>query len=50
MHLLYRLGAGPNGIEDIKNHEFFTSIDWDALLKKEVDILFSFLMALLSLV
>ncbi|CAK1585511.1 unnamed protein product [Parnassius mnemosyne] len=31
-----RLGAGPNGIEDIKNHEFFASIDWDALLKKEV--------------
>ncbi|XP_068633832.1 ribosomal protein S6 kinase 2 beta [Battus philenor] len=31
-----RLGAGPNGIEDIKNHEFFASIEWDALLKKEV--------------
>ncbi|KAI8421832.1 hypothetical protein MSG28_009780 [Choristoneura fumiferana] len=31
-----RLGAGPNGIEDVKNHEFFASIDWDALLKKEV--------------
>ncbi|XP_045449590.1 ribosomal protein S6 kinase 2 beta [Melitaea cinxia] len=31
-----RLGAGPNGIEDIKNHEFFASIDWDALLRKEV--------------
>ncbi|XP_013173146.1 PREDICTED: ribosomal protein S6 kinase 2 beta-like [Papilio xuthus] len=33
---LNRLGAGPNGIEDIKSHEFFTSIDWDALVKKEV--------------
>ncbi|XP_013138202.1 PREDICTED: ribosomal protein S6 kinase alpha-3-like [Papilio polytes] len=33
---LNRLGAGPNGIEDIKNHEFFTSIDWEALVKKEV--------------
>lgn len=32
----YRLGAGPNGIEDIKKHEFFASIDWDGLLKKEV--------------
>ncbi|CAG4930724.1 unnamed protein product [Colias eurytheme] len=31
-----RLGAGPNGIEDIKNHEFFASIDWEGLLKKEV--------------
>ncbi|CAH4034028.1 ribosomal protein S6 kinase 2 beta [Pieris brassicae] len=31
-----RLGAGPNGIEDITNHEFFASIDWDGLLKKEV--------------
>ncbi|XP_041979884.1 ribosomal protein S6 kinase 2 beta isoform X2 [Aricia agestis] len=31
-----RLGAGPNGIEDIKNHEFFNSIEWDALLKKEI--------------
>ncbi|KAL4702578.1 hypothetical protein ACJJTC_002199 [Scirpophaga incertulas] len=31
-----RLGAGPNGIEDIKNHEFFASIEWEALLKKEV--------------
>ncbi|KAH9627683.1 hypothetical protein HF086_016837 [Spodoptera exigua] len=31
-----RLGAGANGIEDIKNHEFFASIDWDALYRKEV--------------
>ncbi|XP_050674793.1 ribosomal protein S6 kinase 2 beta isoform X2 [Leptidea sinapis] len=31
-----RLGAGGNGIEDIKKHEFFTSINWDGLLKKEV--------------
>ncbi|KAG7299056.1 hypothetical protein JYU34_017531 [Plutella xylostella] len=29
-----RLGA--NSIEDIKKHEFFASIDWEALLKKEV--------------
>ncbi|XP_075975005.1 ribosomal protein S6 kinase II isoform X1 [Anticarsia gemmatalis] len=31
-----RLGAGPNGIEDIKKHEFFASIEWDALYRKEV--------------
>ncbi|XP_059057397.1 ribosomal protein S6 kinase 2 beta [Achroia grisella] len=31
-----RLGAGPNGIEDIKQHEFFANIEWDALLRKEV--------------
>ncbi|XP_049820493.1 ribosomal protein S6 kinase 2 beta isoform X2 [Aethina tumida] len=30
-----RLGAGPGGIEDIKNHEFFATIDFEALpLKK----------------
>lgn len=31
-----RLGAGPNGIEDIKRHEFFETIDWDNLLLKKV--------------
>lgn len=31
-----RLGAGPNGIEDIKQHEFFATIDWDNLLTKTV--------------
>lgn len=31
-----RLGAGPNGIEDIKRHEFFATIDWDALMAKKV--------------
>lgn len=31
-----RLGAGPNGIEDIKSHEFFATIDWMALEKKQV--------------
>lgn len=31
-----RLGAGPNGIEDIKKHEFFATIDWDNLLLKKV--------------
>lgn len=31
-----RLGAGPNGIEDIKKHEFFATIDWAMLVKKGV--------------
>lgn len=29
------MGAGPNGIEDIKRHEFFKTIDWQALLDKK---------------
>lgn len=31
-----RLGAGPNGIENIKKHEFFATIDWVKLVRKEV--------------
>uniref|UniRef100_A0A672ZNT8 non-specific serine/threonine protein kinase n=1 Tax=Sphaeramia orbicularis TaxID=375764 RepID=A0A672ZNT8_9TELE len=31
-----RLGAGPEGIEEIKRHRFFASIDWNKLYKKEV--------------
>uniref|UniRef100_A0A8C6LJJ8 non-specific serine/threonine protein kinase n=1 Tax=Nothobranchius furzeri TaxID=105023 RepID=A0A8C6LJJ8_NOTFU len=31
-----RLGAGPDGIEEIKRHRFFASIDWDKLYKKEM--------------
>ncbi|XP_039867194.1 ribosomal protein S6 kinase alpha-2 isoform X1 [Simochromis diagramma] len=31
-----RLGAGPDGVEEIKRHRFFASIDWNKLYKKEV--------------
>lgn len=31
-----RLGSGPTGGQEIKNHCFFASIDWDKLLKKQV--------------
>uniref|UniRef100_A0A182RNN3 Non-specific serine/threonine protein kinase n=1 Tax=Anopheles funestus TaxID=62324 RepID=A0A182RNN3_ANOFN len=31
-----RLGAGPNGIDDIKRHEFFANVDWDAFERKKV--------------
>jgi len=31
-----RLGSGPKGAEEIKSHPWFSSIDWDALYKKEI--------------
>lgn len=31
-----RLGYGPNGVENIKNHKFFKSIDWEKLANREV--------------
>ncbi|KAK9499001.1 hypothetical protein O3M35_003524 [Rhynocoris fuscipes] len=31
-----RLGAGPDGVNEIKNHPFFEKIDWDKLLKKSI--------------
>ncbi|KAK0144283.1 Ribosomal protein S6 kinase alpha-2 [Merluccius polli] len=31
-----RLGAGPDGVEEIKQHRFFAPIDWNRLYKREV--------------
>ncbi|XP_029900813.1 ribosomal protein S6 kinase alpha-2 [Myripristis murdjan] len=31
-----RLGAGPDGVEEIKRHRFFAPIDWNKLYRKEV--------------
>lgn len=31
-----RLGFGDTGSEDIQKHKFFSSINWDALYKKEL--------------
>lgn len=32
-----RLGSGPKGLQDIKNHKFFSSIDWALLEQKHVE-------------
>ncbi|KAL0276155.1 UNVERIFIED_CONTAM: hypothetical protein PYX00_003784 [Menopon gallinae] len=31
-----RLGAGPDGVNEIKNHPFFATIDWEKLYRKEI--------------
>ncbi|XP_056135358.1 ribosomal protein S6 kinase alpha-2 [Lampris incognitus] len=31
-----RLGAGPDGVEEIKRHRFFATIDWNKLYRREV--------------
>lgn len=36
-----RIGNGPEGAKDIKNHAFFNEIDWDKLYKKELEPPFS---------
>ncbi|XP_015680870.1 ribosomal protein S6 kinase alpha-3 isoform X1 [Protobothrops mucrosquamatus] len=32
-----RLGAGPDGVEEIKRHPFFTAIDWNKLYRREIN-------------
>ncbi|XP_034427603.1 ribosomal protein S6 kinase alpha-3 isoform X2 [Hippoglossus hippoglossus] len=31
-----RLGAGPDGVEEIKRHQFFITIDWNKLYRREI--------------
>lgn len=31
-----RLGAGPDGVNEIKSHAFFATIEWEKLLRKEI--------------
>lgn len=31
-----RLGSGPDGVQKIKDHPFFKTIDWDAILEKKI--------------
>jgi len=31
-----RIGAGPYGINEIKNHRFFSDIDWESLASKKI--------------
>ena len=33
---MIRSGAGANGIEDMKKHTFFSTINWEKLLKRQV--------------
>jgi Protein kinase C terminal domain len=31
-----RLGSGPSGSDDVKNHPYFSDVDWAALERKEI--------------
>ena len=35
-----RLGGGEADVEEIKNHPFFASINWEDLVAKKVNIVF----------
>jgi len=32
-----RLGGGPDDAQDIRNHEFFKTMDWEKLYRKEIE-------------
>jgi serine/threonine protein kinase len=33
-----RLGAGPEGAEEIKRHQFFADIDWNAVRERQLPV------------
>lgn len=33
-----RLGAGPTGAEEIKEHPFFKGLDWNAVIQKKIPL------------
>jgi|LauGreDrversion4_2_1035121.scaffolds.fasta_scaffold482257_2 hypothetical protein len=35
-----RIGAGPEGSEEIKAHPFFNEIDWNDILNKKAELTF----------
>lgn len=34
----HRLGCGPEGVEEIKNHPFFSDMDWEGLMNHTVEV------------
>lgn len=40
------VGAGPDGVEEIKRHQFFNTIDWNASVSFETRASFWFTMVL----
>jgi serine/threonine protein kinase len=33
-----RLGSGPRDVEDVKAHRFFKDVDWDQIIKREIEM------------